>query len=160
MTAPEINAARVSNEMGAPSSTVMDAKPACGECRAPMVLDTGARLFRCGCGTTHKATTEGRPLGRPGSFAEIAARAAAHNAFDALWFPLALGTAARMPATWGEKRRASEMRSAAYSWLAKYLGVEKSQAHMASLRVAACEAVIAAVKNTTQARVWDESLEG
>jgi len=76
------------------------APPACPECSAPMVLvhnrgfrtrahPNGKPFYGCtrypSCRGAHGAHADGRPLGRPGTPEERAARVAAHGWFDKLW---------------------------------------------------------------------------
>jgi ssDNA-binding Zn-finger/Zn-ribbon topoisomerase 1 len=113
----------------------------CPQCGAPMLLrenrhifyprGTPRKFYGCSnypaCLSTHAAHPNGEPCGTPGDRVTREARGRAHQAFDRLWDP----------------RRGGTMdRHQAYRLIARLMGMEEEQAHIANMSEQQCERLV------------------
>lgn len=101
----------------------------CGECAAPMRLQSSKRYLRpfygCTrypeCRGTHGAHANGAPLGTPANKETKLARMRAHATFDQIW-----------------KQKLVTHRGAAYNWMRQVMGLTHSKAHIAMFNSEQC----------------------
>jgi len=94
------------------------------------------RFYLCKCGAyVGSHDSDGRPLGYAANSATRRARREAHLAFDPLW-----------RGRYRSKRRNQMSREEAYNWLARQLGIPRSECHIGMMTKDMAIKVVEAVK--------------